>query len=87
MTTRNLRADELSIICPDARLVTKSGEPLNVGDRVVDFRGDERELTAIYPFSGMNGHVQLDNFGSNYPSVINAEFIYPGTTDTKENQS
>ena len=60
------------------RLISKgSGVQLKVGDNAIDFRGDRRIITAIYPprHSASEGHVQLDDFGMTYASVIDAEFV------------
>lgn len=55
-----------------------TGKEINIGDSVVDFRGDKRTLYACFPFDGMNGKVRLtdDDFGAlAYPGVINAQFV------------
>lgn len=59
-------------------LVHASGNQIKAGDTVTDFRGDKHVVTALWPFAGMFGKVQLDNFGSNYPSVIDCEFQVRG---------
>lgn len=71
-------------MCP-VRLVDKAtGAELKVGDKVVDFRGDEHVLHGIHPPGTPdggrgNGKIRLGYGvglgGFVYPSVINATFV------------
>ena len=57
-------------------IYTATRQPVQVGDKVRDFRGDEHTVTGMgYPprHSGSSGRIELDGF-QYFPSVAGAEW-------------